>query len=277
MVAPTPDIVPAGSLRTPELVELFNRAYADYFVPIQLDEAAWAGMLTRFDVNLEASRVAPGAGIVLLGVRDDRAWVGGMGVVPEARRTGVGRRLMVSLAEQARARAVREVQLEVLEQNTPAIALYESLGFCRTRQLDVWALDRALEAPGAREIDADDALQWIAAHRREREPWQRETASVRRFASALHPLRGLEVLAGGRRAGAAVGLAAGGRASLLQLEATGELAVGVARELIAAARGWAPVVRFLNVPSEHVAATVLREEGAVLEARQHEMVLTLDA
>ncbi len=277
MTPPTPAIVPAGSLNAPELIGLFNRAYADYFVHIQLDEAAWSGLVSRFDVNLEASRVAPEGGIVLLGIRGERAWVGGMGVVPEARRTGLGRRLMHSLLEQARARAVRVVQLEVLEQNAPAIALYEALGFVRTRQLDVWALEQPLDAPGATEVDAEDALAWIDAHRIAPEPWQRETTSVRRFASALQPLRGLEVREGGKRTGAAVAIASSARAAILQLEVTGTHAADAARALLAATRAWAPVVRYLNVPSDHVAATVLRDAGAALEARQHEMAVTLHA
>ncbi|HUK62202.1 MAG TPA: GNAT family N-acetyltransferase, partial [Dongiaceae bacterium] len=175
--------VPASTLPDAELMALFNRVYSDYFVPVAVNDAAWQGLVRRFDLDLEASRVtAEGDGIAMLGIRGTRGWVGGMGVTPEARRRGTGRVLMEALIEQARARAVTEVQLEVLEQNAPAIALYEALGFRRVRELDVWALSAPVDPGTAREVDPEDALAWIAARRAAPEPWQRAEESVRRFA-----------------------------------------------------------------------------------------------
>jgi ribosomal protein S18 acetylase RimI-like enzyme len=270
--------VPASTLADAELMALFNRVYSDYFVPVTLNEAAWQGLVRRFDIDLEASRVtADGGGIALLGLRGARGWVGGMGVAPEARRRGDGRLLMETLIEQARLRAVTEVGLEVLEQNAPAIALYEALGFRRFRMLDVWSLSAPLEPGRAREVDAADALAWIASKRTAPEPWQRADESVRRFAAPGQPLRGLELREQGQRTGAAVAIVVAGRASLLQLAVTGERPVEQATALCAAARAWAPVVRFLNVPSEDPAAAALREAGGLLEARQLEMTLPVPA
>src|SRR5262249_5720447 len=152
---------------------------------IEADAAAWQALVSRFDLDLEASRVAvDGSGLALLGLRGARGWVGGMGVDPDHRRHGTGRALMAALIEQARLRAVRTLMLEVLDQNRPAIALYEALGFERVRSLDVWLLSAPLESPlHAREIPADEALAWIAERRTQPEPWQRDEASVRRFAS----------------------------------------------------------------------------------------------
>jgi len=50
-------------------------------------------------------------------------------VVPEARRAGLGRVLMLQLIAQARERGAREVFLEVRADNPAAQSLYESLGF----------------------------------------------------------------------------------------------------------------------------------------------------
>ena len=59
-----------------------------------------------------------------------KAFVWGMYVAPEARRTGVGRALLVEALRRARAMAgVRQVNLGVNAANTPAVALYERLGF----------------------------------------------------------------------------------------------------------------------------------------------------
>ncbi len=270
-------IVPATTFRDERLLEVFNAAYSDYFVPIHLDLAAWRAMVRRFDIDLEASRAAgDGGGVALLALRGARGWVAGMGVAPGRRRGGLGRALMVSLIEQARRRAVREIVLEVLEQNTPAIALYESLGFRRFRMLDVWLLEAPLPAGPAREIDAAAAMAWIAGRRAAPEPWQRADESVRRFASLETPLRGLEVRERGERIGAAVGLATPARASLLQAAVDGDHPFEAARALLAGARAWGPALRFLNVPSHDPLAQALHEAGATLEARQLEMALGFD-
>ncbi|WP_307859065.1 ribosomal protein S18-alanine N-acetyltransferase [Desertivibrio insolitus] len=50
-------------------------------------------------------------------------------VAPTARRTGLGRRLMTALLDEARRRRVREVFLDVRVDNPNAQALYRSLGF----------------------------------------------------------------------------------------------------------------------------------------------------
>jgi ribosomal protein S18 acetylase RimI-like enzyme len=272
-------LVAAATRTDEELAALFGAVYADYFVPVHLDAIALRTMARRFDLDLAASRVVfeggQPAGIAMLGLRGETAWVGGMGVVPGARRAGLGRRLMESVIGEARARGCRSVQLEVLEQNAGAIALYRGLGFHAWRTLDVWALGTPLPGAGAREIPAPEARAWIAQRRAAPEPWQRADGSLDHFDLPETPLRGLEVRAGGARTGAAVALVAGGRASLLQMALEGDEPVAAARALIAGAFGWAPGVRFLNVPTGHPAAAALAAAGATLEARQFEMTLAL--
>jgi ribosomal-protein-alanine acetyltransferase len=52
-----------------------------------------------------------------------------LAVLPEARRRGVGRRLLAHLLEAARASGGQRVTLEVARSNTPARQLYEGAGF----------------------------------------------------------------------------------------------------------------------------------------------------
>lgn len=52
----------------------------------------------------------------------------GMYVCPDARRTGVGRRLVETILESAKGR-LEQVQLAVVSNNTSALRLYERLGF----------------------------------------------------------------------------------------------------------------------------------------------------
>jgi RimJ/RimL family protein N-acetyltransferase len=55
----------------------------------------------------------------------------GVGMLPEARGTGLGRRLMQAAIEAARRQGMERIELEVFASNTRAIALYERIGFVR--------------------------------------------------------------------------------------------------------------------------------------------------
>lgn len=61
-----------------------------------------------------------------------RAHVGvlGIGVVPNARGKGLGRRLMAETISKARSKGFTRIELSVRTDNAPAKALYESFGFC---------------------------------------------------------------------------------------------------------------------------------------------------
>ena len=54
-----------------------------------------------------------------------------LAVAPEARRRGLGGKLVARFLYQARLRGAEDAFLEVSAENAPAIALYESLGFAR--------------------------------------------------------------------------------------------------------------------------------------------------
>jgi RimJ/RimL family protein N-acetyltransferase len=66
----------------------------------------------------------------------------GMGVHPEYRGQGVGRRLIAAALEKARRRGLERIELDVFADNVPARRLYESVGFTvegvrrRYRKLD---------------------------------------------------------------------------------------------------------------------------------------------
>ena len=265
----------ARELDLEALANLFNAAYEGYPVPMHVDAGAMAFMLEAMDLAPEHSRVAwrdgVPVGVAMLGLRGDRGWVGGMGVVADARRSGVGRKLMQALLEQARAAGVRELFLEVLEQNPGARALYEELGFGARRRLEVWTWsDPAADGSAtARASDPREARRRIAATRTAPEPWQRADETVDRLDVNTPALRAVTT-----EGGDAVYRITNDRASVLQMVARTEEAAGAMLDTIRSREG-VNVLRFLNVPSTDPAVAALGRRGATLDAAQTEMSVAL--
>ncbi len=119
--------------------EVLTRGFSDYFVPIQSSAAILLGMARSDSVDLSVSRVAVlnemPAGAALIARRGWTCRLAGMAIVPEARRKGVGRALMAQLITDGRARGERAMELEVIEQNEPAVKLYEDCRFQKIRRL----------------------------------------------------------------------------------------------------------------------------------------------
>lgn len=270
-----------------DLIGALNTAYADYFVPIRLAAQSFERLVTREAIRLEASATALYNGRIvgmgLLGVRGRRAWIGGMGVVPEFRRQGIGRRIMAYLIEQARQLAVRHIQLEVITQNRIALDLYQSIGFRTTRRLLVLSGEErpsslaTLAAHPGVTIEASDAVS-LLAHLPEMAvvpaPWQRDPESLWQMRdrldgfSAHHQsdgLLGLCLWSGDEE-----------QTGIYFLNAITQEAIGA---LLGALLARLPSARFsyLNVPEDDPALPVLRAAGFWDTVDQYEMHLDLSS
>jgi GNAT superfamily N-acetyltransferase len=223
-----------------ELAALFTAGYEDYFAPVQLDEASMTYIVDSWDIDLSRSRVAEGLGICNLGVRGDVGWIGGIGVAKDERGRGIGRALMNAVLEVA----PPTVELEVIEQNERALKLYESLGFERTRLLEVWALPETPEIE-ARQVDPSPLGQRDL-------PWQRADESLPGEYERFEVDGGAMLLR---------------RDNVLQLQAD---SIDAATALLS--RGKA--LSFVNVPEGDVASDALAALGATMPLRQIEMRLT---
>ena len=73
--------------------------------------------------------LAEGQGFILAWAHGDEAEVLTLAVAPEARRQGLGARLLAAALAEAVARGVERVVLEVAVDNAAAIALYRAAGF----------------------------------------------------------------------------------------------------------------------------------------------------
>jgi hypothetical protein len=134
------------------------------------------------------------------------------------------------------------VLLEVIEANEPAIRLYESLGFERTRVLEVWRVD-------APEVAAESVEQSTLGQ--VDLPWQRADESLPPDYERVEVDGGAMLFRGG---------------TVFQLEARDEDA---AAALLSRGR----VLDYVNVPEGDVACGALRRLGGEMRLRQYEMVL----
>jgi GNAT superfamily N-acetyltransferase len=253
------DLRSARSLSPGARAGLFNAAYEGYVMPFHLDETQLAFMDDAFDIDLDASRVAyrdgEPVGLANLGLRGEDAWIGGVGVVQSARRSGVGETLMRALHDEARQRGVRRVWLEVILENTGAFALYEKLGYELVQDVEVWTLPRAEGDHAGREVPVPEARAQLPERH---EPWQRADGTLANY----EDVRGLVTDTG---------------AMLFCVRSSAQLQryAGEPEPLLQALRTFGDVY-ILNLPADDPAASVLRELGGSVKVRQHEMLLEVD-
>lgn len=252
-----------------ELADVFTASYHGYLIPFALDETQLGYMVEVFDLDLSRSLVAVErerpVGLANLGRRGERAWLGGVGVVPDHRGSGVGESLTRRLLDGAREAGAREMGLEVIVENAPAIALYEKLGFRRTRRLEVLSLAAVPGHSDARETGLEEGLTAVAATRSETEPWQRADETVANLSRRGSAPQAIVV-----DGAAAVFVQDGDRVSLLQ--AGGDAAGLGALASALRSRG---VVSALNFPAGEPVETALRGAGAEVRLSQYELVLPL--
>jgi ribosomal protein S18 acetylase RimI-like enzyme len=168
------------------LANMFTEAFTGYFFPMNMTPEALANHWRLYHIDGARSLVmrdAAGtfAGLTLIGVRGRRGWCGGFGVAPAFRGHGAGKRLASEMVETARTSGLHSLQLEVLAQNTPARAIYESAGLTvrrrvRTVEIARSALPDGVDRAASQVVPfaplvAEDVM---AAH----PVWQQELASL---------------------------------------------------------------------------------------------------
>lgn len=127
-----------------ELCNLFNAAFADYLVKIEMTAEKLQDKFDSEDINLahSVSLFSKGkpVGFIFHGVRDTKngkvVYNAGTGVIPEFR----GKNATVSMYEfilpKLAKSGVNEIVLEVIDKNTPAIKSYKKVGFTILHELE---------------------------------------------------------------------------------------------------------------------------------------------
>src|SRR6266498_866574 len=172
------DIKTASDYPNPDLVEILNRGFEGYFVPIAFDVTAFLNMLRKDGIDLGISRVllADGGptGIALLARRGWTSRLAAMGIAPEFRGRSAGSWFMERLINEACERGEHEMVLEVIEQNEPAVHLYEKCGFQIVRKLISFIRKDAVEDEPHKlyEMDLREAGRLISQYGLSDLPWQ---------------------------------------------------------------------------------------------------------
>jgi GNAT superfamily N-acetyltransferase len=267
-------LLPATALELPDLTVLFNACFADYVVPMQMDERALREHIETNGIDLGCSSVVveeQPVAFALIARRGKAAWVGGMGAVASHRRRGLGTSALLAGIQAARQRGCSSVWLEVIDRNRAAVQLYETLGFEVQRELIVWSLPATgNDPPPSRAVGPDAAHEWIVANRRSREPWQRADETLANLRARGTALRGLVVERDAAVSAAVVFREDPDKVAVLQIAATNEAS---AADALLAAAGGQRDLRLANIPVDDVASSALRSLGARALVTQHEMLL----
>ena len=135
------ELVCADNFSLEQLTEAYNQTRIDYIVPMPMNASRLHEYIELYDIDLSASWVAVRHeaifGLGMLGIRQGRAWITRVGVLPKGRRQGTGRAIIDRLILSASEKEINKVWLEVIAGNYPASQLFITSGFSRTRDLIV--------------------------------------------------------------------------------------------------------------------------------------------
>jgi ribosomal protein S18 acetylase RimI-like enzyme len=182
------DIVPASNYSLPDLVQLLNRGFEEYFISIRFTADIFSNMLRKDGIDLADSRVLiaddQACGIALIARRRalHTSRLAAMGIAKETRGKGAGSWFMKELVHDACKRGDHEMVLEVIEQNEPAVKLYRNYGFETVRRLVGYTHrgkdEQENEKGDLHEIDLREMGRLIAQHGLADLPWQLSGESI---------------------------------------------------------------------------------------------------
>jgi ribosomal protein S18 acetylase RimI-like enzyme len=138
-----------------ELTQVFNLAFSDYIVPLQLTEEAMKDKMKTENIQLPLSAGAfedgQLVGFILHGYdlvdQVPTVYNAGTGVIPSHRGRSITATLYQFIIPRLQERQIHHHVLEVISTNAPAIKVYEKLGFSRQRELGVFKTDKMIDAP----------------------------------------------------------------------------------------------------------------------------------
>ncbi len=129
-----------GASSFEDIVDIFNSVYEGYSVPLSVDIEWMREHLEVHDICRNLSSIYHDqsgslVGMALVGHPHPRAWIGGFGVVSKWRGRGMSHPMIEGTLQTLSDSGVRQVSLEVLEDNFRAFRCYQKAGFRFLRNL----------------------------------------------------------------------------------------------------------------------------------------------
>lgn len=122
-----------------ELAQILCHCFENYIVRFVIDGATFARRFGAEDLSLNDSIIVTHqqqpVALALISRRGLHSRVSALSIRPEMRGKGLGKALMQRIVADARERGDRQLSLEVIEGNDPAIALYHQAGLRIVRTL----------------------------------------------------------------------------------------------------------------------------------------------
>ncbi|MBE7433999.1 MAG: GNAT family N-acetyltransferase [Anaerolineales bacterium] len=174
----TYSLKPTSSHPIPFLADLMTRSFEGYFVPINITESVMHTMIRRDGIDLTASCVLmkddEPVGVAFIARRGWTSRLAAMGITMNARNGGVGTWAMEQLIDEAKSRGEKEMFLEVIEQNTAGVKLYEKVGFKKMRRLVGYKIENPQVESDIEieEIDIRELARTVTYHGMKDLPWQ---------------------------------------------------------------------------------------------------------
>jgi ribosomal protein S18 acetylase RimI-like enzyme len=189
---------PVAACTTAQVADALTRSFEGYVVPVNVSAEAYERRFRPENVDPFASyayfRENRPVAVVLVARRGWTSRIAAMAVAPEARGKGLGKRIMRGVIDEAVGRGDRSVLLEVFEHNTPAVKLYEKLGFEPLRRLVGYRHDPGgAVSEGADHLSELDPLAFARVVAREGEPDLPWMLAAETLSGVVSPARALHL------------------------------------------------------------------------------------
>src|SRR5919107_4163747 len=130
---------PVAECTAAQVADALTRSFEGYVVPVEVSARGYELRFRPENVDPFTSyvyfRETRPVAVVLVARRGWTSRIAAMAVAPEARGKGLGKHIMQAVIDEGVERGDRSVLLEVFEHNTPAVNLYQGLGFEPLRRL----------------------------------------------------------------------------------------------------------------------------------------------
>ncbi len=172
------ELKPALDFPIDRLAQIMNAGFEDYLVPVQLTTDRMSRLVAQDGVDLQLSQIAmqqdEPVGLGLIAQRGWTSRLAAMGIAKEARGMGIGKQLMEYFIDAAKKRDNHTMVLEVIEQNEPAVKLYQKMGFeTKSRLVGFSGVElQGVANTALRQIDVPEMTRYLYRYGPSNLPWQ---------------------------------------------------------------------------------------------------------